>query len=81
MNQLPTKDQIRQWIAENPAQGTKRDIAKAFNIKGAGRIELKRILHELEDEGGVVRTRRAYREEGSLPPVTLLTVLEPDEAH
>ena len=80
MNQLPTKDQIRQWIAENPAQGTKRDIAKAFNIKGAGRIELKRILHELEDEGGVVRTRRAYREEGSLPPVTLLTVLEPDEA-
>ncbi|AWB49698.1 ribonuclease R [Gemmobacter aquarius] len=80
MNQLPTKDQIRQWIAENPGQGAKRDIAKAFNIKGAGRIELKRILRELEDEGGVVKTRRTFREAGSLPPVTLLAVLPPDEA-
>ena len=80
MEQLPTKDQIRQWIAENPQLGAKRDIAKAFGIKGAARIELKRILRELEDEGGVVKKRRAYREAGTLPPVTLLTVLPPDAA-
>ncbi len=81
MTQLPTKDQLRQWIAENPGQGAKRDIARAFGIKGgAARIELKRMLRELEDEGGVVRTRRVFREAGSLPPVTLLQVLPPDAA-
>ncbi|MCC6863646.1 MAG: ribonuclease R [Rhodobacteraceae bacterium] len=80
MNQLPTKDQVRHWIAANPGQGEKRDIAKAFGIKGAGLIELKRILRELKDEGGVVRKRRVFRDSGGLPPVTLLTVLPPDEA-
>jgi ribonuclease R len=80
MEQLPSKDQIRQWIAENPTLGAKRDLARAFAIKGsAGRIELKRMLRELEAEGAVERTRRNYRDAGSLPPVSLLAVLAPDQ--
>ena len=51
MNPLPTKDQIRQWIAENPALSAKRDIAKAFGIKGDAKIDLKRMLKEMEEEG------------------------------
>ena len=35
MEHLPTKEQIRAWIAENPTQTSKRDIARAFGIKGA----------------------------------------------
>ncbi|MBC7479462.1 MAG: RNB domain-containing ribonuclease, partial [Pseudorhodobacter sp.] len=78
MNQIPTKDQIRQWIAENPTLSAKRDIAKAFGIKGDARIDLKRLLRELEAEGSVEKTARVYREPGVLPPVAVLEVLPPD---
>ena len=79
MDQLPSKDQIRQWIAENPTLASKRDIAKAFAIKGsAERIELKRLLKELELEGAVSKRKRNYREAGALPPVSILRVLAAD---
>ncbi|OYU18889.1 MAG: ribonuclease R [Rhodobacteraceae bacterium PARR1] len=80
MQQLPTKEQILQWITDNPGQAAKRDIAKAFSIKGAARIELKRILAELEDDGALEKKKRAYRDPGKLPPVSLLTVIGPDDA-
>ncbi len=80
MQQLPTKEQILQWITDNPGQAAKRDIAKAFSIKGAARIELKRLLAELEDDGALEKKKRAYRDPGKLPPVSLLTVIGPDDA-
>jgi ribonuclease R len=51
MNNIPTKEEILEWITQNPALTAKRDIAKAFGIKGAARIDLKRLLKELEAEG------------------------------
>ncbi len=78
MEQLPTKEQILQWINDNPGLVAKRDIAKAFGIKGAARIELKRMLKELEAEGSVAKAHRSYRGAKELPPVTILTILAPD---
>ena len=80
MTQLPSKDQIRQWIAENPGLTSKRDIAKAFGLKGDMRSELRRLLHELEAEGIVSKAARRFRPKGDLPPVALLRVLKPDAA-
>jgi ribonuclease R len=51
MSRIPSKDEIRTWISENPSLTAKRDIAKAFGIKGQDRIDLKRVLRELEGEG------------------------------
>lgn len=78
MTPIPTKDQIRQWIADNPTLSAKRDIAKAFGIKGDARIDLKRILRELEEEGVVEKKAKTYREPGALPPVAVLEVIGPD---
>jgi len=78
MTPFPTKDQIKDWIAEHPDASAKRDIAKAFNIKGAQRIELKRILKELEEDGAIERRRKTYRDPDSLPPVSVMKVLPPD---
>jgi ribonuclease R len=78
MKTLPTKDQIRQWILDNPTLTGKRDIAKAFGVTGDGRIDLKRMLRELEAEGAIEKKSRRYREEGALPPVSVLLVLPPD---
>ena len=47
MSKIPSKPEILDWIAENPTLTAKRDIAKAFGIKGAARIDLKRVLKEL----------------------------------
>ncbi|MES2967844.1 MAG: ribonuclease R [Pseudomonadota bacterium] len=79
MNQLPNKAQILQWITDNPGLSAKRDIAKAFGIKGAGRIELKRILKELEDDGALTRKARTYRDAETLPPVSILVILPADD--
>ena len=80
MKPLPSKDEIRQWIIDNPGLSAKRDIAKAFGIKGDARIELKQLLRELEGEGVVEKTSRRFREAGTLPPVAVLQVLPPDAA-
>ncbi len=78
MARIPSKSEILDWIADNPGLSAKRDIAKAFGIKGADRIELKRLLKELEDEGTLERRRKTYRDPEKLPPVTILTILPPD---
>ncbi|MFV0361383.1 ribonuclease R [Tropicimonas sp.] len=78
MAELPSKDQLRDWIADNAGQTSKRDIAKAFGVKGAARIDLKRMLKELEAEGHLQRQHRHYRDPDKLPPVTVLEIMAPN---
>ncbi len=78
MAQLPSRQDILDWVSAHPEATAKRDIAKAFNIKGAERIEPKRILKELEAEGLLERRRRHYLDAERLPPVTVLQLLLPD---
>ncbi|EYD73095.1 3'-to-5' exoribonuclease RNase R [Limimaricola hongkongensis DSM 17492] len=75
---MPSREEILQWISDNPTQTAKRDIARAFGIKGAARIDLKRVLRELEDEGHLQKKRKTYRDPDRLPPVSVLSVLPPD---
>jgi ribonuclease R len=78
MARIPSKAEILDWIADNPGLTAKRDIAKAFGIKGADRIELKRVLKELEGDGTLERRHRSYRDPEKLPPVTILSILPAD---
>ncbi len=76
MSQLPTKEQILDWISANPTLAAKRDISKAFGIKGAARIDLKRMLKELEEEGHLQKRKKTYRDPDQLPPVSVLQIVE-----
>ena len=78
MARVPTKDEVLSWISENPAKASKRDIARAFGIKGANRIDLKRLLKELEAEGHLEKRRKTYRDPDRLPPVSVLEIGEPN---
>ncbi len=78
MKHFPSKEQILEWVRDNPRTTSKRDIAKAFNIKGQGRVELKRILRELRDEGHLAKNRNTYREADTLQNVELLQVMAID---
>lgn len=79
MSKIPSKPEILEWIAENPTLTAKRDIAKAFGIKGAVRIDLKRVLKELEAEGHLEKRKRSYQDPDRLPPVSVLQITGPDK--
>lgn len=79
MARIPSKDEILAWISENPALTAKRDIAKAFGIKGSDRIELKRLLREMEVDGHLAKKRKSYRDPDRLPPVSVLMVMAPSD--
>ena len=78
MTQIPSKSDILAFISDNPTKTAKRDIAKAFGIKGAARIDLKRILKELEEAGKLTKRRSSYRDVEELPPVAVLEIMAPD---
>ncbi len=78
MTRIPTKQEVLDWISANPTLTSKRDIAKAFGIKGADRIDLKRILKELEADGHLEKRNRSYRDPDRLPPVSVLQVKAPN---
>ena len=81
MDTLPTKAQVLDWVRDNPGLSAKRDIAKAFGIKGsAARVELKRMLKALEDDGALAERKRTLRDAEGLPPVSILLVEAPDAA-
>ncbi|TFL20080.1 ribonuclease R [Jannaschia formosa] len=75
---IPTKEAVLQWIAENPALTSKRDIAKAFGVKGAARVDLKRLLREMQDEGHLTKRRKSFDDPNRLPPVSILKVAGTD---
>ena len=79
MTRIPSKEEVLDWITSNPTQTSKRDIARAFGLKGADRIDLKRVLKELEAEGHLEKRRKTYRDPNQLPPVSVLQVKDPDE--
>ena len=75
MGDIPTRDEILKFIAEQEGETTKRDIAKAFNIKGADRISLKRLLREMAAEGLLEGSRKGgMRGRGDLPSVSVVQV-------
>ncbi|MBT8409776.1 MAG: ribonuclease R, partial [Alphaproteobacteria bacterium] len=77
MVRIPSQDEILAWISDNPGKSSKRDIAKAFGIKGSDRIELKRVLKALEAEGHLEKRRKTYRDPDRLPPVSVVEIKPP----
>jgi ribonuclease R len=72
---MPSRDELLRYVADSPGELSKRDLARAFQIKGQDRTELKRLLRELERDGALARgQRRRVRPQGRLPSVAVLDV-------
>lgn len=78
MKNFPSKQEIIEWVSNNPNKISKRDIARAFGVKGAKKVDLKRILKELQQNGDLQKRRKPYRDPERLAPVSILQVLAPD---
>ncbi len=76
--QMPTRDDILAFIAEHPDRASRRDIAKAFSLKGAARVELKQMLRGMEDDGLLEKRRKRLQRPGALPPVLVIDIFSRD---
>jgi ribonuclease R len=72
---LPTKDEILDFLQSAPDKVGKREIARAFKIKGDDRRALKALLSEMTAEGLLLGNRREIRKPGSLPPVGVIEII------
>ncbi|MDS1135500.1 ribonuclease R [Nitratireductor indicus] len=75
---LPSREEVLRFITDNPDRTAKRDIAKAFNLKGGDRVWLKDILRELQDEGLLKKSRKRLMKPGALPHVVVLDIFSRD---
>ncbi len=76
---FPSKEEVLAFIREQTTPVGKKEIARAFHIRGDDRIALKALLKELREEGELDRLPgRRLVESGTLPPVMVLEVVEID---
>ncbi|MGH6641750.1 MAG: ribonuclease R, partial [Bradyrhizobium sp.] len=73
-NGFPARDAIVAFIRANPGKIGTREIAREFGLKNADRIELKRILRELADDGTIAKRGRKVLEPAALPPTVMADI-------
>ncbi len=76
---LPSKEEIIAFVGSQPGKVGKREIARAFGIKGSDRVALKDMLRELADDGKVERRRKKLNRPGHLPHTVLADITGRDE--
>src|SRR5437868_4477094 len=78
---LPGRKQILDFIQSSDEPAGKREIARAFALKGNDKIALKALLRDMADEGLIDSAPgRAFHRMGGVPKVTVLRVVDVDES-
>jgi ribonuclease R len=78
---LPSRKQILDFIASSDQPAGKREIARAFGLHGNDKIDLKRLLKDMADEGLIDSSPgRAFHQSGGVPKVTVLRVQSVDDS-
>ena len=72
---LPSRQQILDFIASSAEPAGKREIARAFGLKGQEKIQLKALLKDMAEEGLIDGNRTAFHRMGGVPKVTVLRVV------
>ncbi|MGF7169833.1 ribonuclease R [Sphingobium xanthum] len=76
---MPSRQQVLDFITQSDQAVGKREIAKAFGLKGNEKIALKSLLKDMADEGLLdIGPARAFHKMGGLPKVTVLRVVDVD---
>jgi ribonuclease R len=78
VGKLPSKQDILDFLATATGEAGKREIARAFGVKGGDRIALKELLRDMTDDGLIAGSRRKLSRPGVLPPVTVLEIVSRD---
>ncbi len=70
----PSPDAILRFLSDNPDQAGKREIAKAFNLKGEDRVWLRDTLRDMQEQGLLEKRRKRLGAAGEPPPVAVLRI-------
>jgi ribonuclease R len=73
---MPSRQQVLDFIATSEEPAGKREIARAFGLKGTEKIALKALLKDMAEEGLIDGNRTAFHRMGGVPRVTVLRVVE-----
>lgn len=76
---LPSREEIRRFIREQPGRIGKREIARAFNLDPEQRTALRDLLKDLAAEGDAAPAgHRRFRAPGRLPEAMVVQVIGTD---
>jgi ribonuclease R len=78
---LPSREQILDFIQSSDDPAGKREIARAFGLKGNEKVQLKALLKDMANEGLIdsAGSGRAFHKLGGVPKVTVLRVADVDD--
>jgi ribonuclease R len=71
---LPSEAEILEFMRESKAGVGKREIARAFGLKGNTKFELKKLLREMANEGKISRRGRRVLDKIPLPEVVVAQI-------
>ena len=76
---VPTRDELLAFIKESATPVGKREIARAYGLKGDQRIELKQLLRDLRDSGEIAADRaKTFKDPQALTDITVLEIVSVD---
>jgi ribonuclease R len=76
---VPTRDELLAFIRESETPVGKREIARAYGLKGDQRIELKELLRDLRDAGDIAPDRaKTFRDPQALTETAVLEIVTVD---
>ncbi len=76
---FPSKEEVLAFIRESEVPVGRKEIARAFHIRGNDRVALKAMLKELHDEGHLDRHgKRRLTRTGGLPEVLVVEIAGTD---
>jgi ribonuclease R len=78
VSKLPSKQEILDFLATATGEAGKREIARAFGVKGSDRIALKQLLRDMADDGLIASSRRKLTRPGVLSPVIVIELVSRD---
>lgn len=77
---LPSRQEILDFLKTGDGDTARREIARAFDVKGDARADLRRLLKKMEEEGHIDRKGpKHFAQAGVLPPVAPIDVMSIDE--
>jgi len=72
---MPSAQQVLDFIQSSDIPAGKREIAKAFGLKGQEKIKLKALLKDMAEEGLIDGRKSAFHRMGGVPKVTTLKIV------
>lgn len=75
-NGLPSKEALAEYLRDNPGPLNKREIARAFGVKGQDKTRLRALLREMAETGMARRTSgKTFVAPDALPETAMIEIM------